>query len=234
MMVLSWLFIGLIAGWLTSLFGGGSGFGVAGDIVIGISGAILGGFIVSVLVSSPHLVEGLNADNFFGALAGGVLAVMLVGVLPKASKAEGISEPVFRPQPVQKYFEINGRVLVIESDKRMGQMLTLILNELGFEVTRVHTGRIAFEKLQQDLFDFIILDMFLMKADNFEICSSLRVNPATKDIPIMLIASGRDQKNIEQASQLGIVHFLSKPFTEDELLRKILTLLKDRSRKDAS
>jgi chemosensory pili system protein ChpA (sensor histidine kinase/response regulator) len=81
--------------------------------------------------------------------------------------------------------------------------------------------------------DFIIVDVLLGEAGGFEICSSLRVNPATKDIPLLVITSRPDEKNIEQASQLGIHHFLPKPFTEDELLQEIFALLMDRSRKDS-
>ena len=88
MIIVSWLIIGLVAGWLTGSLGGGSGLGLAADIIIGISGAILGGFIALFLIHPPHLVEGLNMDNLFGALSGSILAVMLIGALPGHSKEE--------------------------------------------------------------------------------------------------------------------------------------------------
>ena len=88
MIILSWLIIGLVAGWLTGSLGADSGLGLVGDIVIGISGAILGGFIALFLINPPHLVEGLNMDNLFGALSGSILAVMLIGALPGCSKEE--------------------------------------------------------------------------------------------------------------------------------------------------
>ena len=86
MTVLSWLIIGLIAGWLTGLLRGGSGLGIVGDIAVGISGAILGGFIVSWLVETSHVVKGLDMDNLFGALSGGIVTVILVGALPGRSE----------------------------------------------------------------------------------------------------------------------------------------------------
>jgi uncharacterized membrane protein YeaQ/YmgE (transglycosylase-associated protein family) len=88
MIIISWLIIGLAAGILIGSLGGGTGFGLLGDIIIGISGAILGGFMVLFLIDPPHLVEGLNMDNLFGALSGGILAVMLIGALPEPSKEE--------------------------------------------------------------------------------------------------------------------------------------------------
>lgn len=86
MIILSWLIIGLVAGWLTGFLRGGTGFGTIGDIGIGISGAILGGFMVSFLIDTPHLVAGINLDNIFGALSSSILAVMLVGALPGRSE----------------------------------------------------------------------------------------------------------------------------------------------------
>lgn len=142
-------------------------------------------------------------------------------------------DPVLRPQPTPKYFEAKRRVLIVEDDRLMGQMLTLILDDMGFEVATANNGMTAFAKLQQQPLDLIILDVLLAEAAGFEICSSLRLNPTTKDIPLLVITSRPDEKNIEEASQLGIHHFLPKPFTEDELWQEIVALLMDRSRKDS-
>lgn len=86
MIVLSWLIIGLVAGCLTGFLRGGSGLGTIADIAIGISGAILGGFIVSWLIDTPHIVKGINLENLFGALSGGIVTVVLVGALPGRSE----------------------------------------------------------------------------------------------------------------------------------------------------
>ena len=137
------------------------------------------------------------------------------------------------PKRALKYFEANRNVLVVEDDKIMGQMVTEILDDVGFEVTTASNGRIAFEKLQEEKsIDFIVLDILLPEMDGFEIYSRLQENSDTKDIPVMIITAWSDEKNIEKASQMGINHFLPKPFTEDELVYTILTLLVDSSRKD--
>ncbi|MCL4302212.1 MAG: response regulator [Anaerolineae bacterium] len=138
-------------------------------------------------------------------------------------------DPGLRPHQTRKYFKTRRRVLILEDDRLMGQMLTMILDDMGFEITMANNGITAFAMLQQQQLDFIILDVLLAEAAGFEICSSLRLNPATKDIPLLVITSRPDEKNIEQALQLGIHHFLSKPFTEDELLQEILILLRDHS-----
>ena len=136
------------------------------------------------------------------------------------------------PERAKEYFEANPRVMVIEDDKIMGQMVADILSDVGFEVTTAANGMIALEKLQQGQIDFIVLDILLPELDGFEVYSRLQANPDTKNIPVMIISAWADERNIGQATELGIRHFLPKPFTEDELMYTILTLLIDSSRDD--
>jgi CheY-like chemotaxis protein len=131
-----------------------------------------------------------------------------------------------------KYFEANRNVLVVEDDTIMGQMVSEILSDIGFEVTAAPNGMIALEKLKQYPIDFIILDILLPEMNGFEIYQKLQANPDTKDIPVMIVTAWADSRHLEKASQVGIKHFLAKPFTEDELLLAILTLLVDNSHKD--
>ncbi|MBE7555191.1 MAG: response regulator [Anaerolineales bacterium] len=139
------------------------------------------------------------------------------------------SDPVLIPKQARKYFKMNRRVLVVEADKTLRQMLATILDDNGFEVTTANDNIVALERLQQQAVDFILLDMLIPSADNVEIWARLRANPATKDVPVMVIIADPTEKNIEQVSHLGVHHFLPKPFTEDELLLKILTLLTESS-----
>ena len=127
----------------------------------------------------------------------------------------------------RKYFEAHRNVLVVEDDKIMGQMVAEILRDSGFNVTTVTNGRAAFERLAERPIDFIVLDVLLPELDGFEIYSRLQADPKTKSIPVLIITAWADERHIDKASQLGIRHFLAKPFTEDELLREILSLLRD-------
>jgi CheY-like chemotaxis protein len=131
------------------------------------------------------------------------------------------------PKQARKYFEANRNVLVVEDDKIMGQMVAEILRDSGFNVTTVTNGMAAFEKLQERPIDFIVLDVLLPEMDGFEIYSRLQADPNTSTIPVLIITAWADERHIERASQMGIRHFLAKPFTEDELLREILSLLRD-------
>ncbi len=126
-----------------------------------------------------------------------------------------------------RYFEKNKNVLVIEDDAIMGQMVSNILSDVGFDVVSAANGRLAFEKLRQNPIDFIMLDLLLPEMSGFDIYEKLQADPETKNIPVMIITAWADSNHMERASELGIKHFLAKPFTEDELLLAILTLLVD-------
>ncbi|MBN1220343.1 MAG: response regulator [Anaerolineae bacterium] len=143
----------------------------------------------------------------------------------------------FNPNLISKrarpYFESNRKVLVIEDDRIMGQMVSEILSDVGFEVTTAATGMLALEKLKQQPIDFIILDILLPEMDGFEVYQKLQADPQTKDIPVMIVTAWADRKHLDKASQMGIKQFLAKPFTEDELLLAILTLLIDSTHGEA-
>lgn len=76
--LLSWIIVGLIAGWLAGLVMRGGGYGIIGDIIIGIVGAILGGFLASALFGIPTPINGINITSIIIAFLG---AVILVAIL---------------------------------------------------------------------------------------------------------------------------------------------------------
>jgi uncharacterized membrane protein YeaQ/YmgE (transglycosylase-associated protein family) len=79
------LVVGLIAGWLAGLVMRGGGYGVVGDIIIGIVGALLGGFIASAVFNLPDAVNGINVTSILVAFLGAVLLVAIIRALPGRS-----------------------------------------------------------------------------------------------------------------------------------------------------
>lgn len=78
--ILAWIIVGLIAGWLAGLVMKGSGYGVLGDIILGIVGALVGGFLAGVLFGSPG-VTGFNLPSLIIAFIGAVIVVWIVHAL---------------------------------------------------------------------------------------------------------------------------------------------------------
>lgn len=81
MSILVWLVVGLIAGWLAGVVMRGGGFGILGDIVVGILGALIGGFLASVLLGGDY-VTGLNLPTILVSFLGAVVLIAILRMIP--------------------------------------------------------------------------------------------------------------------------------------------------------
>jgi uncharacterized membrane protein YeaQ/YmgE (transglycosylase-associated protein family) len=82
MSILAWLVVGLIAGWLASQVMRGGGYGLIGDIIVGVVGALLGGFLATTFLKMPNAVNGINLTSILVAFVG---AVILLAILRMVS-----------------------------------------------------------------------------------------------------------------------------------------------------
>jgi uncharacterized membrane protein YeaQ/YmgE (transglycosylase-associated protein family) len=83
--ILSWIIVGLIAGWLAGMVMRGGGYGILGDILVGIVGALLGGFLASALFGIPDAVNGFNFTSILVAFLGAVILIAIIRALPGRS-----------------------------------------------------------------------------------------------------------------------------------------------------
>ena len=82
--ILAWIVVGLIAGWLAGMVMKGGGYGVVGDILIGIVGAVIGGFLAAVLFG-VDAVNGINIVSIVTAFIGAVVLIAGIRALPGRS-----------------------------------------------------------------------------------------------------------------------------------------------------
>ena len=78
MVLLSWIVVGAIAGWLSGQVMKGRGFGLRGDIVVGIAGGLIGGFLAVMVFKVPNAVNGLNLTSTLVAFLGAVVLIVVV------------------------------------------------------------------------------------------------------------------------------------------------------------
>ena len=75
--LLSWIVVGAIAGWLSGQVMKGRGFGLLGDIIVGVVGGLIGGFLADVLFKVPNAVNGINLTSILVAFLGAVLLLFV-------------------------------------------------------------------------------------------------------------------------------------------------------------
>lgn len=83
--ILAWLIVGLIAGWLAGMVMKGGGYGVVGDIIVGIIGALVGGFLASWLFGAQDAINGINFVSLLTAFLGSVILIAIIRALPGRS-----------------------------------------------------------------------------------------------------------------------------------------------------
>ena len=79
--LLSWIVVGAIAGWLAGQLVKGRGFGCLGDIIVGVVGGLLGGFLAAQLFNMPDAVNGFNLTSLVVAFLGAVIVVVVIRLL---------------------------------------------------------------------------------------------------------------------------------------------------------
>jgi uncharacterized membrane protein YeaQ/YmgE (transglycosylase-associated protein family) len=78
--ILSWLVVGAVAGWLAGEMMRGAGFGLLGNIIVGVVGAVLGGFLATALFNVADPLSGINITSIIVAFLGSVALLALLGL----------------------------------------------------------------------------------------------------------------------------------------------------------
>jgi two-component system response regulator PilR (NtrC family) len=108
-----------------------------------------------------------------------------------------------------------GKILIVEDEKSMREVLKILLEEEGYETTSAVDGMAAVEMIEQEIYDLVITDMKMPRADGFVVIRKVReISPSTA--VIMITAFGTMESTIE-AMKLGAYDFIHKPFKIDEI-----------------
>lgn len=115
------------------------------------------------------------------------------------------------------------RVLVVDDDREIRQLLTGFLKGHGYAVSAASDGRSLFDALSSQHVDIIILDVMLPGGDGLELCRSIR---ATSSVPIIMLTAKREETDRIVGLEMGADDYLSKPFNPRELLARIKAVLR--------
>lgn len=111
------------------------------------------------------------------------------------------------------------KILAVDDDDSIRELLTLQLTRHGYEVLAAADGAEAMAKAPQA--DFVLLDLMLPKLDGFEVCRRLKSAEKTKDIPIIMLTAKAEEIDTVLGLELGADDYLAKPFSMRELLARI-------------
>ena len=110
------------------------------------------------------------------------------------------------------------RVLVIDDDPNVVEVITVNLEAEGYEVETAVDGRDAWAHLLAALPDVVILDWMLPGRSGIDLLGDLRADPKTRDIPVVLLSAKARDEEIWAGWQAGANYYLTKPFKLEQLL----------------
>jgi two-component system phosphate regulon response regulator OmpR len=119
------------------------------------------------------------------------------------------------------------RILLVEDDPRLAEMLSEYLGQAGFRVTIAPLGATALEQLSGTEFDAVVLDLMLPDMDGLDVCRQVRTKT---DTPVLMLTGRGDAIDRIVGLELGADDYLPKPFQPRELLARLRAILRRRVR----
>jgi CheY-like chemotaxis protein len=116
------------------------------------------------------------------------------------------------------------RVLVVEDDDVIRQLISVNLELEGFEVVPAVDGQDALDKVVDANPDVITLDVMMPRLDGWSTAARLREDPATANVKIILISARAQEADLQHGERIGVDAYLTKPFDPDELIEVVRRL----------
>jgi two-component system cell cycle response regulator len=123
-------------------------------------------------------------------------------------------------------------ILIVDDNAQNVELLAAFLESLPVRIVTAADGVEALEKVKQHNPDLILLDIMMPRMSGFQVCRTLKSDPATRDIQILIVTALNELGDIEQATECGTDDFVSKPVNKFELLTRVRSLLRVRHLKN--
>ena len=125
------------------------------------------------------------------------------------------------------------RVLVVEDDPDIVELIDHYLKAEGFEVESLSDGRQALERLRAGSFGLLILDLQLPGLDGLSVCAELRRDKRTRALPIVMLTARGDEADRVVGLEVGADDYVVKPFSPKELVARVRALLRRAERRES-
>jgi CheY-like chemotaxis protein len=118
-----------------------------------------------------------------------------------------------------------GRVLVVDDDDVIRQLITVNLELEGFDVVSAVDGQDALDKVKDANVQVVTLDVMMPRLDGWETAARLRDDPETAHIKVILLSARAQEADLQRGEKIGVDAYLTKPFDPDELIDTVRRLV---------
>ncbi len=117
------------------------------------------------------------------------------------------------------------KILIIEDEFPMRYLIEYQLKQNGYEVNLAKDGPTGLQAITHSRPDLVLLDVMMPGMDGFEVCTHIKNNPETADIPVIFVTASEVHDYRLRAFDVGAAEYITKPFRAEDLVRQITTVL---------
>jgi DNA-binding response OmpR family regulator len=119
------------------------------------------------------------------------------------------------------------KVLIIEDDKFLRELMSRKLGSEGFDIVEAVDGESGVKKMKEEKPEITLLDLILPGIDGFEALAKMKEDPITAPIPVVILSNLGERDDVERGLKLGATDYLVKAhFTPNEIIKKVREVLK--------
>jgi chemosensory pili system protein ChpA (sensor histidine kinase/response regulator) len=154
--------------------------------------------------------------------------VLILNPVQLASKELGSAPTLIREVPRPVATSSQPTIMVVDDSLTVRKVTGRLLERQGYLVVTARDGVEAMEKLQTLVPDVMLVDIEMPRMDGFDLTRNVRADARLSRVPVIMITSRTADKHQNYAKEIGVSHFLGKPYQEDDLLEKIAGYLGER------
>lgn len=117
--------------------------------------------------------------------------------------------------------EVKGNILIVDDTPNNLRLLSSMLTKQGYEVRSAISGQVALMAVRTVPLDLILLDVNMPKMNGYEVCTQLKADEQTRDIPVVFLSALGEALDKVQAFRVGGVDYITKPFQVEEVLARV-------------
>ncbi|MGB7540849.1 MAG: Hpt domain-containing protein, partial [Burkholderiales bacterium] len=179
--------------------------------------------VVKAIGPQLQRIAGITGATVLGS---GEIVLILNPVL--LAQREAAASAVVHEAPKPHAAALQPTIMVVDDSLTVRKVTGRLLERQGYLVVTARDGVEAMEKLQQIVPDAMLVDIEMPRMDGFDLTRHVRADARLAKVPIIMITSRTAEKHQSYAREIGVNHFLGKPYQEDDLLGKIAGFLEER------
>jgi len=117
------------------------------------------------------------------------------------------------------------KILVVDDEVYILHILDFILGAENYDVVTASNGEQALQKVREEKPDLVILDIMMPKLDGYETCRMIKKDPATKNIPVILLTAKGREVDQKLGREVGASDYMTKPFSPSKLIERVQAIL---------